>query len=560
MAGTTRPESHDEATTQPVDRAWTRVGKLVPPSLVAFVLLIQVVLLIREFRTWLPVFATDPDPAYHYLMAGVSLVTGGAPGLVYHPGIPLQLLLGAVAVFAAAVGGSGGIYLEIASDPEKYALYNSYVLAAIFIFSLSFAAWRQLKYWGLTPTLVFQLIMLYGLPIFFAERYQIWPESLLISFAFLTIGVLTPQIADNAPPSRGAVVTLGVLAALGITTKVLFAPILLFTLILIRRRDLKIYLGVLAGVSVLLLLPLRSRWGAMFDWFSVIIFSSGRHGDQLNTSAGNQLASAFTSLSGHLRWFSIFMVLLIAAWIASQSLARNRKQTSLRTSFALLVGLAVAFLPAARQSQPRDFVIALSLLATVAALASINFSSALAPVPRKSISGLAIAICMFLAAHGAVHSTNMSDARKERTLQIASDASSVEKLATTGMWALGYNVWTQDNALLFGSYDSLMDGYIYSDDLMNDELKFVAPNATYFDIWTHEFVHINDAGQLRPIPCLDLKNELVQQTLGVVLESENHLRIASDGRSMVVSGGIAQFDGPERLGRYFVYRLTSIEC
>ena len=50
------------------------------------------------------------------------------------------------------------------------------------------------------------------------------------------------------------------------------------------------------------------------------------------------------------------------------------------------------------------------------------------------------------------------------------------------------------------------------------------------------------------------------ESVGVVVESESHVRLDASGTRLLLAGGEAEFAGPEQVGGSHAYRILSLEC
>jgi len=540
----------------------SRIRQLIEVVFVLLPVLVQALVIIREFNSWKPVWAWYADPGYQYLLAGASLISGGSPGLVYHPGTSFQWLIGSVERLSFAFIGQGSFFASVIDDPEGYAKSVGIVVAAIFIGSLTFAAWRMLKYMGLWPSLVFQLLMLWGLPVIAGARFQLWPEALLLSCAIIVIALLVPLLLPYAAlPTLRLVITLGVVSALGLTAKILFIPIIAMCVIVLPIRRAAAYLGVVLVTSLIVLLPIVDRWPSMWDWFSLIATKPGRHGGAGEWSPVRNFVDGNLALAGYYRWYVPVAMFLVVATTVVALLQARRDSISVRPTVAIVLAVALVVGVTAKQSEPRDLVLVVPLLAMLAANL-VQRGQSLPIPPRASLGlGLAVAtVASFLALHGIVHHENFSSVERSNIARLVDDAKAVESLTASGAWGLGYNVWTAQNAIMWGSNDANMLGVQYSDDLLNAEIRLKYPHALHFDLWSATFQEVDDAFHLRVLKCQELQELRAIGALGIVVESQGHISVDPSTSRLLLADGSASFEGPTPIGRYFAYRLTSVDC
>jgi len=488
-------------------RTTPRPLQFIGVALVFVPVLFQALIVIREFNAWRPVWSWYADPGYQYLFAGASLISGGSPALVYHPGTSFQWLTGIVERLSFAFFGEGSFFTSVTEDPEAYAKSVGIVVALIFIGSLTFAAWRMLRCMGVWPSLIFQLLMLWGLPVIAGARFQLWPESLVLSCGILIMALLAPLLIPHAPaPTLRIVITLGVVSALGLTAKILLIPIIVLCVIVLPMRRWATYLGSLLVTSLIVLLPIYGRWPAMWEWFVNISTKPGRHGGAGDWSPIQNFVDGNLALAGYYRWYVLVAMFLAAATSVVAVLQARRDSTSIRPTVAIVLAVALVVGVTAKQSEVRDLVLVVPLLALLAAHLVQRVQSP--PTPPRVALALGVVAAMvasFLALHGIVHHENFAKAEQRSISRIVDDARAVDSLASSGSWGLGYNVWTVQNAIMFGSNDALMLGVDFSDDLLNAEIRVKYPNALYFDLWSGTFQEVDDSSHLRVLTCQELQ-------------------------------------------------------
>lgn len=540
----------------------SREHRLLERAVVFVPVLVQALIVIREFSQWKPVWAWYADPGYAYLFAGASLISGGSPALVYHPGTSFQWLTGIVERLAYIFVGDGSFFTSVAGDPELYTRAVGVVVAVIFIGSLSLAAWRMVNLMGLWPSLVFQLLILWGLPVIAHARYQLWPESLVLSCAVIVIALLVPLLLPRASsPSLRLVIAIGVLSALGLTAKVLFFPIIIMCVVVFPVRRWVAYFSAVVVTSLVVLLPIHDRWPDMWRWFASVLTKPGRHGGAGDWSPIHNFVEGNLALSAYYRWYVPVAVFLVAATAVVAFLQARRDSISVRPTVSVILAVFLVLAVTAKQSEVRDLVLVVPLLAILAAHL-VQRGQALPIPPRASLAlGVtATTVASFLALHGIVHHENFDKVEQQRIMSIVDDAGPVDSLGDTGSWGLGYNVWTVQNAIMFGSNDALMLGVQFSDDLLNAEIRQQYPKALYFDLWNRTFQTIDEKSELRVLACGELQDRLTRGPLGIVVESDGHVSVDPDSGEILLSGGSAAFEAPTPVGHYSAYRLTNVSC
>lgn len=536
--------------------------RLLRLSVVIAPILVQVFLVVRELAAWMPIWAWYPDPGYNYLTAGAALVSGGAPALVYHPGTSFQWLVGAMELVTYSILGSGGFLADVASRPEMYAQVAGLGIAVLYLGSLLFAAVRLEKFWGWIPSLAFQLVMLWGLPVTTSARFHLWPESLALICSLVVISLLAPLMAlSRNLGGYWLAPAIGVVAGIGLTAKVIFAPMIVLAILALPRRLLPRFIAGFVLSTVVIVLPVRSQLPFMWDWFTGVATQTGRHGGASQAGAWQNLITGHAVLSGFLRWYVPLTLVTVLATVLLASRQKRRSGASIRPSVALICAFIVAVLLALKESQPRDLMIVVPVLgALVAHLIARVLVTAGLPRIRFGIVSISCALLSFLALHGIVHEANFAKLVRDRVTSVVSTAPLVQSLVESGSWALGYNVWTPANALMFGANDAVMFGAEFSDDVMNAEVREAHPTAIYFDIWSAQVQRLTASNELQYLSCETIKRLIANGTFGVVVESKSHVRLSDDGSSLSLAGGLASFDTPRQIGQYWAYPVTNLNC
>jgi len=230
----------------------------------------------------------DQDPAYIYLLNGLSLDEGLCPPNVYHPGTPLQVLTGAVILlrwtfdWVASGFSSPGIVEMVAKAPETFISTVSVLLlllnaCADYAFGRRvlqasgstglalFAQCAPLAFWRVAPRLVY-----------------LSPEALQIAASLVLLALLTPLIVGREPLPDPVLDRLswraGLVCGFGIAVKVTFAPMLCLLLLLPKCSAVR--RGLLYAVFAFLVcvLPIFKQLSYFTFWITTLLRHSGRYG------------------------------------------------------------------------------------------------------------------------------------------------------------------------------------------------------------------------------------------------------------------------------------------
>lgn len=515
--------------------------------------LVQLLLVGQRLLDWWPVWAWYPDPGYQYLFASGSIITGGTTDLIYHPGTSFQWLIGLSLIATFVVGGRANFMVDVASRPEFYAQAVGIVLGLLFVAALATAAWRMNKWIGLWPAFVFQLLMLWGLPVITAGRFVLWPESLVLTSAIFLVALSAPQLSGNAVfDSRRQAALLGIVGAVGVTAKVTFFPLLLLPIVLLSWKRLAWFFGPLISCAAVLMIPVYSRRESMQTWFTDIVSNPGRQGQAGSWDPIGNFVTSMLMVNSVVRWFLPVLTLVLALTLVSLLVPKRAPRSSWRLVGAVALPLFIVLASGLKEAEARDFILIIPLIATLASLALMHIRRSWSPVWRLLLSGLCLALAALLAAHGVVQERYFSEAFEGRLNEIVRDAAAVEELNKAGIWASAYNAWTPESSSVFA--------LMWSAGSFNREIREKFPGGTHFDLWARRILHVNDNGDLVNLSCSELQELSALGEVGIIVESPSHIQTDNGSARILLSDATADGIEPRRVGRYFAYPLTGIQC
>ena len=498
-------------------------------------------------------WAWYPDPGYQYLWAGGSLVNGGTTDLIFHPGTSFQWLIGASQVITHLVAGQDSLMLDVASRPEFYSQNAGLGLAIAYIVALGFASWRMFRNLGLWPTVIFQLLLLWGLPLLTFGRFVLWPESLVLILTVASIAIIAPQLGGKIPlHPRTQAVALGLIAAAGMTAKVTYLPIVILIIIVLGWHRFALFMVPLVTAALLLMIPVYSRLDDMYRWFLQITIRPGRHGQTGSWDPLNKFIDNALLLNGYVRWFIPVFLLIAAGSIFTRFFPRRATGKEWIPVVALLLAASAVLLSGLKNSELRDFLLVIPL---VAALAALTLNQALKTLHGYVRAGTLVAVLLvgsFLAAHGVVQEQNFHQNYSVRLSEILRDAKTIDRMNKASSWATGYNAWTLDSSRVFG--------LLWSAGSFNEQVRQVNPNALHFDLFSREIVHVAPDNTLISLSCQEIEEKISDKGLGIIVESQGHLQFSGNEPRIDLSNATAGYEGPKPLGRYFAYAFTEIEC
>lgn len=92
------------------------------------------------------------------------------------------------------------------------------------------------------------------------------------------------------------------------------------------------------------------------------------------------------------------------------------------------------------------------------------------------------------------------------------------------------------------------------------EMHGTSPRATYFDVWSSALVGTSKDEGARIWTCLDMQSVATASTLGIVVETPNHLAFTPSGGRIVLRDGTAAIIEENQLGPWTAYELAAFEC
>jgi len=322
-------------------------------------------------------------------------------------------------------------------------------------------------------------------------------------------------------------------------------------MVILTWRIWAFFLIPLVSASLLIMIPVYSRLDSMQSWFIQITTSPGRHGQAGAWNPVGNLIDSMLMLDMVVRWFLPVALIIVVTSLAARLYPRRVPRQEWIPAVGLLGAIGIVLAAGLKASEVRDFIVVIPLLAALAAVTFYQLLKNLSNSLRKGVIAAIFLLGTFLAAHGIVQESNFSLGFEPRLLEILRDARAIDELNDTGDWASGYNAWTLDSARVFG--------LIWSAGSFNSQIREINPDALHFDLFSREILHVTSANLLEPLSCYEMQEKISDRGLGIIVENQNHL-VVNDEARIVLSNSTAGFQGPEKVGRYFAYRLTDAAC
>jgi hypothetical protein len=309
------------------------------------------------------------DPSYIYLLNGMHILEGVAPGHVDHPGTPLQVLV-ALVLWLSGAGSPGAIGDAAFLNAEALLTRTSTVILiadAGAMLVLGWTVWRRMG--ALAPALFAETAPFVSM-LALKHGIGVKPEPLLL-FAVLLLAAAMVQQALR--PGRWPLVAMAVAVGFGTACKVTFAPLGLAPLVLLGGwRQRWLYIGVAALAFLICIAPALGALGHMLHWFSRLAIGSGVYGTGPPTVIDPRrypeaVARLFFARPFFLTVFALGTVVLVLCWRERHAWALAASPGERALAGILLAQLAQMLL-VAKQPSAHYVLPALELTGPAAAL------------------------------------------------------------------------------------------------------------------------------------------------------------------------------------------------
>lgn len=226
--------------------------------------------------TWL---SFNYEHSYSYLLSSLRLVNGQPLAYLDHPGIT-------TAIFGAAVlsaeGGSGEVITgRVLNDPDRAIKVMRRAQLILTVFALWIGPWLTSLYVGRSavglllqiPSLLFVTVLRYTTE--FSSDATVIPVT-VISICFCVILLYQRR---RATQHLWAVAGAGLVAGLGIATKLTFFPVIILLMAFCSGfRNRAIFAGVLVLTLAVVLVPAYSNLHHLFSWDLAVLTHAGTYG------------------------------------------------------------------------------------------------------------------------------------------------------------------------------------------------------------------------------------------------------------------------------------------
>ena len=259
-------------------------------------------------------------------------------------------------------------------------------------------------------------------------------------------------------------------------------------------------------------------------------------------------------LNATVRWFiPIAIGIVLLSVVAFIRQARADRFHEWLPPLTLLAAISLVLASGLKDSETRDFLLAIPLLAALAAITLRRWlDTTHADAAKHALAATAFMGGTFLAAHGVVQEEYFSRTQALQVGRIIEDAKLIDDSNTNAKVASGYNAWTLDSSRVFG--------LIWSAGSFNAEVRQVNPESLHFDLFGRKIMHVDENNNLVPLSCQEMQEISTRQGLSVVVESQGHIALSEDTKLILLHDATATYQEPMRLGDYFLYPLKDIKC
>jgi hypothetical protein len=258
-------------------------------------------LVLSQLKTQGPYYRHElADPAYAYLFNALKIVKGHSPTHIDHPGTTIQSLSAGLLI---ARSGFSTVD-EVLKRPEAALYYLNIVFLLCFLAAYFWAGKCLYKSTGSLHVALFFQASIFCFPEPFFALRRPTPEILLLVFSLLPIVVLESQAR------RFSKYCFPVFLALGLVTKVTFLPWIFMIFAVIKKNEIKQFVGLFLVSLFLALLPILGRLRELAAWF----FALGTHVGQYGS--GEPGLASMGSLRSNILQFATERPLFLICWLA----------------------------------------------------------------------------------------------------------------------------------------------------------------------------------------------------------------------------------------------------
>ena len=222
------------------------------------------------------------DPAYVYLLNGVSIFLGFPAAHADHPGTPTQVVIALVAgLWWSLFDRAPGTLMDAAlADPEKYVRMLGLFFLGCNVAANWFLGRRVSAAAASLPVAVIAQTGPLFLGILAPRLVYASPEPMLLALTMTMLGLLSGEIfgSRSRRPGLASSLAAGALGGVALAAKLTFAPMLAVLFVVGRDRRLLACLLAAFVAMIVSLLPVYEYAGAIVRWVLALATHKGHYG------------------------------------------------------------------------------------------------------------------------------------------------------------------------------------------------------------------------------------------------------------------------------------------
>ncbi|HYL32702.1 MAG TPA: glycosyltransferase family 39 protein, partial [Stellaceae bacterium] len=208
------------------------------------------------------------DPSYIYLIGGLNILQHAPPAQFQHPGVPVQLIVAAVAWLTPAA--------DRLKEAETILTRASDVMLVFDTWILWLMGRRIQRRTGMLLPALFAQLAPFVTMLTLKHGIEVEPEPLLLGATALLVATM---VEDSVRPENASLAGMAFAVAFGSACKVTFAPLGLAPLIAMQGNRRRVaYVGLTLVLFAVWMVPEIPNLAPMTAWFTALAKGSGTYG------------------------------------------------------------------------------------------------------------------------------------------------------------------------------------------------------------------------------------------------------------------------------------------
>ena len=290
---------------------------------------------------------TTVDPEMAYLYNSLAITQGHLPYFVDHPGIPLQYIGAAVVAVTHIFRDNKSLEQDVMLNPDYYIHNIGITFIILLTFSLLILGYITKQITNNTLAGMFIQLTPFIACLYLNIANRLIPElfSLIVVAVFFMLCLSYSTLEITNKTNRRYIFYFAIIAGIGISLKITFAPYILIPLIVIRGIKNKLLFGLELLLSTSFFsIPALNRWVYFRNWIENLFIHSGQYG---NGDSNIIDSSIFKNNLIQIYQFNPLIVILL---------------------IILTVGLLIYFIPKIRVKRKKDMLFLSALSFTITAI------------------------------------------------------------------------------------------------------------------------------------------------------------------------------------------------